>query len=116
MKYLEHKIELATADGSEAEARVVRLTREQVVADLFSPGSVLRSSEALPNVKISLGGHVVYNGRAVVQDVVSTEGSERCTLNLEADGLVLEVLPGVGPDWKKSYREFSSEYQGLRRI
>lgn len=109
-------MELATPEGAEAEARVVRLTREQVVADLFGPGSVLRASEALPNIKISLGGQVVYNGRAVVQDVVSTDGSERCTLNLEPDGLVLEVLPGVGPDWKKSYREFASEYQGLRRI
>jgi extracellular factor (EF) 3-hydroxypalmitic acid methyl ester biosynthesis protein len=116
MKYLEHKMELATADGTEAEARVVRLTREQVIADLFGPASVLRASEALPNVKIAVGGQVVYNGRAVVQDVVSTEGSERCTLNLESDGLVLEVLPGVGPDWKKSYRDFTAEFQGLRRI
>src|SRR4051794_3161620 len=116
MNYLEHRIELATADGTKAEARIIRLTRDEVVADVFGPTSILRLSEVLPTVKISVAGQIAYNGRAVVKELVSTGSSERCTLELDGDTMVVEVLPGAGPDWKKSYRSFLDAWQRLRSI
>jgi len=58
--------------GVEIHAGLLRLTRYVAVFEVYNPGLVLRTSEALPSFKIVFRDRTIYSGRAVISNLVST--------------------------------------------
>src|SRR6266542_6513010 len=60
-----------SSQGNEIRATVLRLTRDLVVFEIYSP-YLLRLSEALTDFKILVGENAVFSGRAVVNNLLNT--------------------------------------------
>src|ERR1041385_6572608 len=66
----ESRVSFKTAEGVVLNGTLVRLLRNMVVFELYSPVATPRLSEALEEFKIILQAKEIYSGRAVVRNVV----------------------------------------------
>lgn len=60
------------SQGIEAGGTLVHLSQNLVVFEVYNPYSVVQMSEVLHNLRILRGDRTIYNGRAVVSNLVST--------------------------------------------
>jgi extracellular factor (EF) 3-hydroxypalmitic acid methyl ester biosynthesis protein len=109
------------SQGVEARGTLVRLSRHQAVVEVYNPYSIVQLSEVLEQMQIRRGDRVIYRGRAVVSNLVSTgvmlivsatlvdPWSELVSLS-PGDELRQEVSQFV-EDWEATYRSLSPRYQ-----
>src|SRR5262245_23375036 len=57
-------------DGSEIHAKLVQVTRYVAVIEIYNPDLVLRASQTLTDLKISVDDIPLYSGRGVVASVI----------------------------------------------
>ena len=108
----ENLIEFRTSQGLELEGRLVRLGRFDVVFDVFSPDSVIRTSEVLPQLKIVTAGRVSYEGRATVSKLVSIRDGVTCEAALENPGVHLwELAARGGCNYEDFQRQWLAQYK-----
>jgi extracellular factor (EF) 3-hydroxypalmitic acid methyl ester biosynthesis protein len=81
------------SQGLPARGSLIRLSRQQVVFEVYNPYSIVQLSEVLTEVSIKQGEREVYHGRAVVTGLMNT-------------GLMLMVSASLVDPW--------SELKGLR--
>lgn len=72
--------------GVEARGSLVRLSRQQVVFEVYNPYSIVQLSEVLSEVRIMQGERETYQGRAVVTGLLNT-------------GLILIVSASLVDPW-----------------
>src|SRR6185369_8762784 len=58
--------------GADIEGTVLRLERHRVVFEIYSPSTMLRTSEVLADFRINVGEKDIYGGRAVVSTIMHT--------------------------------------------
>ena len=61
-----------TSQGLEIRASLLRLTRYLAIFELYNPSLVLRTSEVLSEFHVIAQERVIYAGRAVINNLVST--------------------------------------------
>jgi extracellular factor (EF) 3-hydroxypalmitic acid methyl ester biosynthesis protein len=84
-------IEVATREGERLQGDVVRLGRFEVVLRMAIASAMLRASEILPEVKITIGERAIYSGRATIHSLVDEGGTVTCELVLEEPGVTLDA-------------------------
>ncbi|MEM6259589.1 MAG: class I SAM-dependent methyltransferase [Planctomycetota bacterium] len=62
----------SNSQGTPGRGTLVRLTRQLAVFEVYNPYSIVQLSEVLDNVEIRRQGRVIYQGRAVVSNLIST--------------------------------------------
>ncbi len=101
------------SQGVEGRGTLLHVTRSLVVFEVYNPYSIVQLSEVLRDVRILRGERTIYNGRAVVSNLVATGIMYLVSATLvdtwtDLDGLA----PGAGLrqevesfvlDWQKSY-------------
>jgi extracellular factor (EF) 3-hydroxypalmitic acid methyl ester biosynthesis protein len=116
-------VSFTNSHGAEISGTVVRLSRDSVTFEVYSPVFPLRSSEVLADLKIVSGDRPLYAGRAVVSQMVRTGSTSLCEAGLEdswlhiefsdensfARGLPQQFSRFIG-DWQKDYR-IATEYK-----
>jgi extracellular factor (EF) 3-hydroxypalmitic acid methyl ester biosynthesis protein len=105
--------------GMELRAGLSRLTRYLAVIEVYHPGLVVRLSEVLSHFQIIIQDRVVYNGRAVVRNLVSTGLALICEVALEEGSWAeVEFTQGMLADGRlrKEFGEFIGEWQKLYRV
>src|SRR6185312_4228111 len=65
-------IQFRNRPGVEVRGTLVRMTRDAIVFEIYSPFSAVEAGESLSNLSIFRGGQAIYNGGAVVSSVLST--------------------------------------------
>ena len=104
--------------GMELRAGLSRLTRYVAVIEVYHPDLVVRLSEVLSPFQIIVQDRVIYNGRAVVRNLVSTGLTLVCEVALEeaswaeveftpaalANGRLREQFGALIQEWQKLYR------------
>ena len=60
------------SQGVESRGTLIRLSRRSAVFEVYNPYSVVQLSEVLQDLRIRRGDRVIYGGRAVVSNLVST--------------------------------------------
>lgn len=60
------------SQGSTARGTLMSLTRNLVIFEVYNPYSIVQLSEVLLDVRLSRHGQVIYHGRAMVSNLVST--------------------------------------------
>src|SRR5579859_6965245 len=84
-------VSFQTSQGQDVNATVIKLDRFELAFEMYSPSSVLRTSEALTNFRIILHDHTVYAGRAVVRGLVNVGNLVVCEAKLEDAWLDVEA-------------------------
>lgn len=107
-----------TSQGSEVRATMVRLTRHQVVFEVYNPTVVLRLSEVLGNFNILVNDRRVYSGRAVVSNLLQTGTTQVCEVTLDDQWYESDPLaaPAVSKGLRSKVDEFFGTWQKLYRI
>lgn len=103
-----------TAQGIEIRATLLRLTRYFAVCEIYNPGLVLRTSEALDQFKVVFQDRTIYSGRAVIHNLVDAGVMIVCELKLDENSWMdLEFKPGPAHNGLLSdeYKNFIGEWQ-----
>jgi extracellular factor (EF) 3-hydroxypalmitic acid methyl ester biosynthesis protein len=103
--------------GTELHATLLRLSRRQVVLEIYDPQIVLQMSEVL-SLNVSRGAQPVYSGRAVIRNLVNTGTTMVCEATLdEVWGDEDSVVP-VSPvtDISKGFADFMQKWQKVYKI
>jgi extracellular factor (EF) 3-hydroxypalmitic acid methyl ester biosynthesis protein len=72
-----------TSQGVEVRASVLSLTRYAAAFEIYSPETVIRTSEVLEDLKIFINDEPAYAGRGVVRDIVNTGTVAVCSVVLD---------------------------------
>src|SRR5947208_11322085 len=78
--------ELRPQDGDKLVGLVTHVTRFEAVVVIHAPALVLHRSEAVPVFQILLGDRPVYEGRAVITNIVPDTSGATCAVALTDDG------------------------------
>jgi extracellular factor (EF) 3-hydroxypalmitic acid methyl ester biosynthesis protein len=109
-------VSFTNSEGVEISGTVVRLTRDAVSFEVYSPTFPLRASELLADFKIMAGERPLYMGRAVVNQLVRTGSTGLCEAGLEDSWLQIDfadeasfaqVLP---QQFDRFIREWQKDY------
>jgi extracellular factor (EF) 3-hydroxypalmitic acid methyl ester biosynthesis protein len=94
--------------GGEVQARVLKLTKYQVVFEIINPLAGLRVSDVLGKFKILSGEMPLYDGRAVISDLVCTGNTTLCEAALEENWLDLKAADWThpGPALQSSFQAY----------
>lgn len=117
-KVIEGSISCETSQGSELHATPLRLSRHQVVFEVYTPSIILRVSEALSNFRIVAQERVIYAGRAVVTNLVNMGTLLVCEVSLE-DGWqdVQALVPNrQAHDLRDGFDGFLRQWQGVYKV
>jgi len=60
------------SQGDPARGTLVSLTRNVAIFEVYNPYSIVQLSEVLQDLRLSRRGHVIYAGRAMISNLVST--------------------------------------------
>jgi extracellular factor (EF) 3-hydroxypalmitic acid methyl ester biosynthesis protein len=92
----------------------VRIMRQAMAFEMFNPMVLPRLSEVLADFKVSLHERLIYSGRAVVQNIVSTSAKVVCEVSLDESGWLhsavnspkkfVEEFNQLLKDWQKFYK------------
>jgi extracellular factor (EF) 3-hydroxypalmitic acid methyl ester biosynthesis protein len=69
---IESLVAFRNSQGVKANGTLVHLTRNVVVFEVYNPYSIVQLSEVLSDFRVMRGERVVYSGRTVVSNLVST--------------------------------------------
>ncbi|MDH5653680.1 MAG: class I SAM-dependent methyltransferase [Gammaproteobacteria bacterium] len=65
-------ITFRNSQGIESRGTLLKLTRTTIVIEIYNPYSIVQLSEVLQNLTVRRGDRAVYNGRAVISNLVNT--------------------------------------------
>jgi extracellular factor (EF) 3-hydroxypalmitic acid methyl ester biosynthesis protein len=85
----ESRVICENSQGLQIVGPIIQLGRHELIFEVYSPVTVIQTSEALREFKVHLGNHIAYSGRAVVKSVVHTGAKAVCAVALD-DGWQLE--------------------------
>lgn len=105
--------------GMEIRASLSRLTRHLAAIEVYNPDLVVRLSEVLSPFQVIIQDRVIYNGRAVVRNLVSTGLTLVCEVALEEGSWTeVEFTPArlANGELHKQFAQFLGEWQKLYRV
>ena len=115
----ESLITFETSQGVHLQATPLELSRFAAGFEVYGPVGILRASEALSDFRIVMQGQVIYDGRAVVNNLLHVGAIAVCEVTLEETCLELGAmcpLDGSGSledafgkfiqDWGRNYKIF----------
>ena len=109
-------VTFTSADGFVIRGALGRMTRHSATFEIYSPTTVLSTSEALSDFNINLHGQVVYSGRAVIRSIVDAGAKVICEATLdEAHWLKVAAQSLARRDGRiaEEFKEFLREWQKL---
>jgi extracellular factor (EF) 3-hydroxypalmitic acid methyl ester biosynthesis protein len=107
-----------TSQGVDVQATLLRLTRLSAAFEVYSPDTVILTSEALDGFKIFVNDQPVYSGRAVVRYSVNTGTTLVCSVDLDDlcfDAEFFKALSQKG-QLRERFNDFVQQWQGVCRV
>lgn len=90
------------SQGTELTANLLRIKRYSVVFEVYNPYSILQLSEVLSDFKIMASKRLLYNGKAVVSNLLNTGIVLVCEAMLDEGWVEVDFLAGMTADLAKS--------------
>lgn len=70
--HVDGMLSFRNSQGLMAQGTLMSLSRQAVVFEVYNPYSIVQLSEVLRDLKIPQGDRIIYDGRAVVSNIVNT--------------------------------------------
>ncbi len=83
------------SQGTDIRSTPVRLTRFDVVFEVYNPFSILQLSEVLTDFRITIGERLVYSGRATVSNLVNAGIMLLCEATLDEAWLDVDLFSPI---------------------
>lgn len=122
-KVIDGMLSFRNSQGISAQGTLMSLSRQAVVFEVYNPYSIVQLSEVLSEVRIPQGDRIIYDGRAVVSNIVNTGLMLIVSATLVDPWSNLYALePGQGlraevqdflTDWKDASSVISPTYRGV---
>ncbi len=99
-------------------ASILRLTRYIVAFEVYSPYSILQTSEVLSGLQIFVNTHMVYAGRAVVRSLINTGIYLVAEADLADGWLDVDLFSPVNQRERllAGFEEFLNEWTNLQQV
>jgi extracellular factor (EF) 3-hydroxypalmitic acid methyl ester biosynthesis protein len=106
-----------SSGGIKLHGTLLRLSRRQVVLEIYDPQIVLQMSEVL-DLKISSNQTPIYSGRAIIRNLVNTGTTMICEATLDEIWQDEEGAPPVNPatDIRQGFANFMQKWQKVYKI
>ncbi len=98
------------SQGVESRGTIMRLSRDMVVFEVYNPYSIVQLSEVLRQLRIRRGDRVIYEGKAVVSNLVNTGMMLIVSATLVEPWLTMADL-GPGEPLRKEVADFISDWE-----
>lgn len=108
------------SQGTELTANLLRIKRYSVVFEVYNPYSILQLSEVLTDFRIMASRRLLYNGKAVVSNLLNTGIVLVCEAMLDEGWVEVDFLAGItaelgqdagNTDLKSQFADFMSEWK-----
>lgn len=111
-------VKFLSNQGSEVRAAVLRLTPQSVSFELCTPDNILRLSEVLNEFKIFAGERPIYNGKAIVTNMVNAGTVMICETTLEKSLLDFNLFELDNPEkvLPPAFKDFICRWQKFYKI
>ncbi len=110
----EASVAFTSAGGAAMHGSLGRMTRHSATFEIYSPNTVLNTSEALTDFSIHFHGQVIYFGRAAIRSIVDAGAKVVCEVTLdEAQWSKVDVQSIARRDGRIAgeFKEFLREWQ-----
>jgi extracellular factor (EF) 3-hydroxypalmitic acid methyl ester biosynthesis protein len=113
------------SQGTELTANLLRIKRYSVVFEVYNPYSILQLSEVLSEFRIMASRRLLYNGKAVVSNLLNTGIVLVCEAMLDEGWVEVDFLSGISAelghgqtksDLKSQFSEFMSEWKSGNEV
>ncbi len=105
------------SQGTELTANLLHLKRYSVVFEVYNPYSILQLSEVLSEFRILAGKRLLYQGKAVVSNLLNTGIVLVCEATLEDGWVEVDFLSGVGGgDIGGEFAGYMQEWKRANRV
>jgi extracellular factor (EF) 3-hydroxypalmitic acid methyl ester biosynthesis protein len=106
------------AQGLELHASLLRMTRFVAVFEVYTPTTVLRTSEVLSEFRIIVQDRTLYSGQAVIHSLINAGTVLVCEATLEEKSWAdVEFHPGAGNGkLREQFTAFMTDWQKLYRV
>jgi extracellular factor (EF) 3-hydroxypalmitic acid methyl ester biosynthesis protein len=111
------------SQGTELTANLLRITRYSVVFEVYNPYSILQLSEVLSDFRIMASRRLLYQGKAVVSNLLNTGIVLVCEAMLEEGWVEVDFLSGVSAaeadpsgDLASQFASFMGEWKSANRV
>jgi extracellular factor (EF) 3-hydroxypalmitic acid methyl ester biosynthesis protein len=107
-------VSFQNSQGQEAQGTLVRLTRDNVVFEVYNPYSIVQLSEMLSHVTIRRANRDAYTGKAVVTNLINTGLMLIVSATLVDPWSDLADL-GPGPELREEIESFVEDWEASNR-
>ena len=114
----ENRVEVKLADGVSVEAKVLRLSRNLVQAEVYDPNLVLSGGLPIEKIEVWVGGELAYAGPANLNNVIATGVTRICEFAMAGewtDGTANRLAQQSG-GIEEATREFVQRWEATRSI
>ena len=100
------------------QGRLVRLTRQAAVFELYDPAPPIRLSETLKHLRIHSAGQRAYQGQATVTSLLDTGACFLCETQLDPQLFTVEFLAGLSGTaaYREQFRGFVDTWSQDNRL
>ncbi|MGB0722650.1 MAG: class I SAM-dependent methyltransferase [Gammaproteobacteria bacterium] len=109
---LQSVITFKNSQGEDARGTLLRLSRSAVIFEVYNPYSIVQLSEILQGLRIRRGDRVIYDGRAVVHNLVNTGLLLIVSVTLIDPWQDLNQLYGDGEGLRAEIDRFIGDWRG----
>lgn len=111
------------SQGMELTANLLRIKRYSVVFEVYNPYSILQLSEVLSDFRIMASRRLLYQGKAVVSNLLNTGLVLVCEAMLDEGWVEVDFLSGVshtaltdGGDLTSQFANFMGEWKTANKV
>ena len=107
-----------TSQGVEVRATLIRVTAYAAGFEVYSPDTVIRTSEVLEDFKIIINDLPVYSGRAVVRESVNMGTFLVCSVDVDDFCFDAGFFAALSQDGQLSgrFNDFVRQWQGVCKV
>lgn len=113
-----NNVKFSNSQGFGLSANILRMRRYTISFEIYNPYSVVQLSEVLRDFNIRLNGRLVYEGKAVVSNIVNTGVLLVCEATLGQGWKEVELLSGQSVDGGlvKQFDEFVHDWKRAHEV
>lgn len=109
-------VSFRNSQGTEARGTLLKLARTTVVFEVYNPYSIVQLSEVLQEFSIQYGDRLVYNGRAVVSNLVNTGLMLVVSVTLVDPWSDLTDILNDAPRLREEVNKFIDDWQSAHQL